>query len=55
MEYFCNRCYYGSSDGKYLLPTEKSLGLVSNEELEKLIEENEVNIFIKLVCKEISK
>jgi len=46
---------FHGSDGKYLLPTEKSLGLVSNEELEKLIEENEVNIFIKLVCKEISK
>lgn len=31
------------------------LGLLSKEELDGLIKENEVNIFIKLVCEEIKK
>ena len=38
----------------YILTTE-SLGLLSKEELDRLIEKNEVNIFIKLVCEEIKK
>ena len=35
--------------------TTESLGLLSKEELDRLIEKNEVNIFIKLVCEEIKK
>ena len=40
-------------DGDIL--TTESLGLLSKEELDRLIEKNEVNIFIKLVCEEIKK
>lgn len=40
-------------DGDIL--TTESLGLISKEELDRLIEKNEVNIFIKLVCEEIKK
>lgn len=35
--------------------TTESLGLLSKEELARLIEKNEVNIFIKLECEEIKK
>ena len=35
--------------------TTESLGLLSKEELDRLIEKNEVNIFIKLECEEIKK
>ncbi|WP_394883702.1 hypothetical protein [Clostridium tertium] len=35
--------------------TMERLGLLSKEELDRLIYENEVNTFIKLVCKEIKK
>ena len=38
-------------DGDIL--TTESLGLLSKEELDRLIEKNGVNIFIKLVCEEI--
>ena len=40
-------------DGDIL--TTESLGLLSKEELDRLIEKNEVNIFIKLECEEIKK
>ncbi|MDU6521607.1 MAG: hypothetical protein E6526_13590 [Clostridium sp.] len=36
------------ADGEML--TMERLGLLSKEDLDRLIEKNEVNIFIKLVC-----
>lgn len=43
--------FHGNDGGNCLA----RLGLLSKEELDRLIKENEVNIFIKLVCKEIKK
>lgn len=45
--------FHGNDGGK--CSTMDRLGLLSKEELDRLIEENEVNTFIKLVCKEIKK
>lgn len=45
--------FHGNNDG--YCSTVERLGLLSKEELDRLIEENEVNIFIKLVCEEIKK
>lgn len=44
---------FHAADGEML--TTEGLGLLSKEELDRLIEKNEVNIFIKLVCEEIKK
>lgn len=45
--------FHGNDGGNSL--TMDRLGLLSKEELDRLIEENEVNTFIKLVCEEIKK
>ena len=44
---------FHAADGEML--TTERLGLLSKEELDRLIEKNEVNFFIKLVCEEIKK
>lgn len=45
---------FHGNDGENGL-TMENLGYLSKEELDRLIEKNEVNIFIKLVCEEIKK
>lgn len=45
---------FHSNDGGYGLTMER-LGFLSKEELDSLLEKNEDNAFIKLVCKEIKK
>ncbi|MBS5883910.1 hypothetical protein [Clostridium sp.] len=45
--------FHGNDGGNGL--TMENLGYLSKEELDRLIEKNEVNIFIKLVCEEIKK
>lgn len=45
--------FHGNDNGKGT--TTERLGGLSKEELDRLIEENEMNIFIKLVCEEIKK
>ena len=45
--------FHGNDGGNGL--TMENLGYLSKEELDRLIEKNEVNNFIKLVCEEIKK
>ena len=45
--------FHGNDGGNGL--TMENLGYLLKEELDRLIEKNEVNIFIKLVCEEIKK
>lgn len=45
---------FHSNDGGYGLTMER-LGFLSKEELDSLLEKNEENAFIKLVCEEINK
>lgn len=45
--------FHGNDGGSCL--TMDRLGLLSKEELNRLIEENELNTFIKLVCEETKK
>ncbi|WP_300382292.1 hypothetical protein [Clostridium sp.] len=46
--------FHGNDGGSSLLSM-KRLGFLSKEDLERLIEENKINVFIKLVCEEIKK
>ena len=45
---------FHANDGGYGL-TMENLGYLSKEDLDMLLEENKVNVFIKLVCEEIKK
>ncbi len=44
-------CLFHASEGGIGATTE-NLGLISKEEINKITEENDVNVFIKLVCEE---
>ena len=45
--------FHGNDGGSGLIM--ERLGFLSKEDLDRLIEKNKVNIFIKLVCEEIKK